>query len=129
MINDGNRTDYFLFFATRHPLGLSRMKDAMWKVDRTGGIAFSDVTDPDQAVLFEPTTDFEALRRLVEDRLTPGRLRVEELESFIVEETPFLATHYKKQVLVPMEKEGKLFCENRKRSFTYPEGTVLLYVY
>src|SRR5262249_32498822 len=36
MLNKGNRTDYFLFFATNGLIGLEKMKEAMWKVSPTG---------------------------------------------------------------------------------------------
>ena len=36
MRNEKDGIDYYLFYATNNPVGLSRMKDAMWKVDETG---------------------------------------------------------------------------------------------
>jgi three-Cys-motif partner protein len=33
MINKGNRTEYFLYFGTNSLLGLSKMKEAMWRAD------------------------------------------------------------------------------------------------
>ena len=51
MRNIKDRVDYYLFYATNSILGLSRMKDAMWKVDESGEFTFSDATDPNQAVL------------------------------------------------------------------------------
>jgi three-Cys-motif partner protein len=50
---------YDLFFATNHPLGHEKMKEAMWRVDESGGFSFSDGLDPDQIVLFtsNPGTD------------------------------------------------------------------------
>lgn len=51
MLNTKNQPIYDLVFATNHPLGIDRMKDAMWKVDPTGGERFSDATDPSQATI------------------------------------------------------------------------------
>jgi hypothetical protein len=45
MLNKGNSTDYFLFFATNSLKGLEKMKEAMWKVDDTGSFQFSDHSD------------------------------------------------------------------------------------
>ena len=51
MLNKANQPIYDLVFATNHPLGMDRMKDALWRVDSTGGARFSDATDPGQATL------------------------------------------------------------------------------
>lgn len=45
MLNMGNRTDYFLFFASNNQCGLEKMKEAMWQVDKSGTFQFSDYTD------------------------------------------------------------------------------------
>jgi hypothetical protein len=52
---------------------------------------------------------------------------VEDIEKFVLEDTAFRETHYKKQILVPLEKEDKLeiIKSSRKKSYTYPEGTIL----
>ena len=55
MKDQNNRTIYHLFFATNHPLGHKRMKEAMWKADESGLFSFSDATDPKQGILFSPT--------------------------------------------------------------------------
>lgn len=51
MLNTSSQPIYDLVFATNHPLGIDRMKDALWKVDASGGERFSDATDPGQATL------------------------------------------------------------------------------
>jgi hypothetical protein len=107
MRNQRNATDYFLYFASNNRLGLSKMKEAMWKVDPGGGYAFSDATDFGQTVLFEPEPDRRALRRLIAERFATRRATVQQVENFVVEDTPFLATHYRK-VLREMEADGSL---------------------
>jgi len=107
MRNQRNTTDYFLFFASNNRLGLSKMKEAMWKVAPGGGYSFSDATDFGQKVLFEPEPDRRALRRLIAERFATRRATVQQVENFVVEDTAFLATHYRK-VLAEMEAEGAL---------------------
>ena len=51
MLDKTNKPIYDLVFATNHAVGIDRMKDAMWKVDASGGERFSDATDPDQPTL------------------------------------------------------------------------------
>lgn len=47
MIDDTGH-DLHLVFATSSPLGLEKMKDAMWKVDPVQGVHYRDPRDPDQ---------------------------------------------------------------------------------
>jgi three-Cys-motif partner protein len=54
MLNRAQQPIYDLVFATNHPRGIDRMKDAMWKVDSNGGEQFSDATEPGQATLLDP---------------------------------------------------------------------------
>lgn len=51
---------------------------------------------------------------------------VDEIERFVIEETDYKTTHYKKRVLKALEDEGVITCvSQRKRKGTYPLGTVL----
>ena len=56
-----NKTIYDLFFITNHSSGIDAMKDAMWKVDQSGGYSFSDATNPDQEMLFTKEPDWDQL--------------------------------------------------------------------
>lgn len=53
MLNKADQPIYDLVFATNHPTGMDRMKDALWRVDASGGERFSDATDPGQATLLD----------------------------------------------------------------------------
>jgi hypothetical protein len=127
MINKGNRTDYFLFFSTNNMTGLKKMKEAMWNVDQGSGTVFSDTTDSGQMVLFDVGPHYGHLRRQIVKCFKGKVIPVEEIERFVLEDTAFRETHYKKQILALMEKEGKLAIikSSRKKSYAYPEGTVL----
>ena len=102
MVNKGNRTDYFLIFATNHQLALFAIK-------------------PDYASLSHSlTTNFA----------DSGPVDIKEIEHFTIEQTPFLATHIKKNVLVPLEKEGhiQIVSSPRKRRLSYPAGTFIRFL-
>ena len=103
MRNQKDVVDYYLFHATNHILGLKKMKEAMWKVDETGEFTFSDATDPDQLVLFEGKPRFDALRSQILARFAEHVASVGEIEEFVLAETAFRETHYKRQVLRPLE--------------------------
>ena len=68
MRNTKNMTIYDLFFATNHPAGIDAMKDAMWKIDQTGGYSFSDATNPDQETLFSKEPDWDQMFNLLAER-------------------------------------------------------------
>jgi len=123
MINDKNHTEYFLIFGTNHLRGLSAMKDAMWDVDETGGYRFSDNTDPYQTVLFETEPDFAKLKRMILNRYKGKTISGKELENFVIEQTPFKRTHYKRQILNSMENcsPPEINVENRRRKGSYPD--------
>ena len=103
MRNDKDVTDYYLFYATNSLLGLKKMKEAMWKVDRSGEFRFSDATNPLQLVLIGHEPQYDVLTSQIIDRIQGRETTVEEIEEFILSETAFRETHYKRQVLKPLE--------------------------
>lgn len=100
----------------------------MWKIDPTGSYEFSDATNRDQLTLFASKPDFGQLRRLIMARFAGSTVSVGEVERFVVVETAFRETHYKKQILAPMENEGLLHVvSERKKRLSYPAGTMLCF--
>lgn len=127
MVDEGNRTEYFLVFATNHIEGLKAMKAAMWSVDPTGAYRFSDATDPSQLTLFTPQPDYGVLKSLIVRHFQGQDAPIEEIEQFVVVETAFRETHFRRRILTPMEKNGELSIVKtaRKRGIGYPPGTVI----
>lgn len=108
MRDAGNRTEYFLAFATHHTEGLRVMKDAMWKVDQAGGVTFSDFTAPsrEQATLFEAKPNYAQLRDLMLGHFAgQQRVPIENINDFVLVETAFRETDGR-DVLRDAEKEG-----------------------
>lgn len=131
MINDRNRVGTVLVAGTRHPLGFQKMKEAMWAVDPSGSFTFSDVEAGSGVLsLFGPTgPNFEDLQGQIMRRFAGRVVSVEAVEQFVVEETKFLPTHYKRNVLVPLEKGGQIRIPEspRKRDFSHPDGTKIAF--
>src|SRR5579883_1136662 len=125
MFNRRNQTDYFLFFGTNRIEGLKKMKDAMWKVDQTGAFSFSDATDPRQTVLFDRGPDAADVRRQVLAAFAGKEVTIDQLEAFVIAETPYRETHLRSLVLKPMEKAGELRVDpsTRGKGLTYPKGS------
>lgn len=132
MINEGNRTEYFLYFGTNSAVGLSKMKEAMWKADPRSGQVFSDRTDPHQGVLFEAGSE-AGLRHLLQQQFRgKGWTAIEEVERFVLEDdsSPYSEViHLKRRTLKPMEEAAQPSIEvrrpagARRRPGEYPEGT------
>ena len=125
MRNNRDRVDYYLFYATNSILGLSRMKDAMWKVDERGEFSFSDATDPNQAVLFGNEPRFDLLERQLLAHFAGREASVEEIEEYVLVETAFRKAHYRR-VLKSLELAEPPMIEvinppPRRRRGTYPE--------
>lgn len=112
MRNRTGSTDYFLFYATNNIVGLKKMKEAMWKVDRSGEFSFSDATDPHQSILFGDTPRYEILRKQILDRFAAKEPTRGEIEYFVLANTAFRETHYKQQVLKELEVENKIVVVN-----------------
>ena len=124
MTNKINKTDYFLFFGTNNIVGLKKMKEAMWRADKSGAFQFSDATyNPSQPMLFQIEPNYDQLKEIIQTNFRTKSVSVVELENFILTQTPFRETHYKKQILVPLEKAEKIkvSCPDRKRKkWTFP---------
>lgn len=124
MRDAGGRTEYYLVYATHHLDGIKAMKAAMWAVDSTGSYRFSDTTNPAQATLFGLNPDYDELGRLMSERFRGSTVGIEAIERYVVVETPFRETHYKKQILKVLEQQNQLSVQtSRKRAYSYPLGT------
>jgi three-Cys-motif partner protein len=128
MRNERDTTDYFLFFATDNERGLRKMKEAMWRVDESGTYTFSDATDPNQSVLFASEPDRQFLTNLIVDKFSGLQTTPNAIEHFVVHDTAFRETHYKK-VLQALEEAGLIVplnpTANRRRG-TYADMNMTL---
>lgn len=108
MANKNDATDYFLFFATNSRKGIQKMKEAMWKVDESGTFRFSDATAgaAQLSLPFTAKPDFAALRRDIVKWFAGQVATVAEVEEFVLANTPFRETHYKKHALAELERNG-----------------------
>lgn len=123
------RTEYFLMFGTRHIKGLEAMKDAMWKLDPSSGVQFRGSAG-NQTFLFGPEVDTVPLEKALLDEFAERSIPVDEIEQFVIMETDYKRSHYKR-VLKKLEGEGKITCpeppfrEKKRRHGTFPQGTVV----
>lgn len=130
MINKMNKTDYFLFFGTNSLTGLKKMKEAMWRVDKSGSFQFSDATsNPNQPVLFELCPNYSQLKNALLREFKGKSVSITELENFIITQTVFRETHYKTHILEQMEKanppEVSVKCKTKRRKGDFPPQCII----
>ena len=129
MTDSRGKVIYYLFFATNHPLGHAKMKEAFWKVDPSSGFKFSDKTNPNQMVLFDldPSAD---LAMELRNRFTGQTRHSETVIQFVEDETPYTAKHAR-SALKKLEQDGAIDVKPYKRDATkrrwgtFPKGTVI----
>lgn len=123
MIGIQNKPVCSLIYGTRSLEGVKKMKDAMWAVDPGAGIRFSDLT-AGMATLFEADPDLSPLRAGIIAKFNETTVTVDEIEKYVVGDTPYKASHFKTQILRPLEESEHIeVISSRKRRFTYPAGT------
>lgn len=132
MRDKNNRIVYYLFFATQHPLGLIKMKEAFWKVDSINGYQFSDKTDPNQPVLFgEDHT--KTLAEIIEVKYYKKKIAVLEIKNFVELETPYLAKHMR-DTLKQLEDQGRLCVDpckqdgKKRKQKSFPEEAIVTFI-
>jgi three-Cys-motif partner protein len=124
-----NKVIYYLFFASNHPLGHAKMKEAFWKVDSQSGFKFSDRTDPNQPVLFgdDPSNDLALQIKKHFNGLTQLS---DTIIAYVVDETAYTESHCKK-ALAYLENKAEITVESNKtdgskrRKTTFPNGVVI----
>jgi three-Cys-motif partner protein len=101
MFDDATRLLAWLFFCTNNLRGLEEMKRAMWKVDRTGGFAFSDEHGLGQLTLLRGYAD-DQLATDMKRGLVGQTLSVAQVKEWVLVETP---AYLFKGALAMLEKQ------------------------
>lgn len=126
MIDGRGKNVYSLIFGSRHIKGLEAMKGAMWEVDPSGAFRFSDRHDG-LTSLFADQIDVGPLRSAMVERFSGEEVRVDTvLHEWVLSETIYGASHYKKLVLKELQSEGLIVpVQGQSRKGTFPDGTVV----
>ncbi len=89
MYDSKNQLLYWLFFCTGNIRGLEEMKDAMWRVDKTGAFRFSDRDDSNQQAMFlNGGYTQEWLASELSSRLIGKIMSVAAVKEFVLTQTP-----------------------------------------
>lgn len=105
----------YLIFGTGHHLGVKKMKDSLWEVDRAQGVGFRDPRDEQAETLFDiDQPQLGPLTRLLMQKLRDsGRIRVEELRDFALFETVYRPEHVIR-ALKPLVDQGLIKAEGTR---------------
>jgi three-Cys-motif partner protein len=88
MRNNNDQISYHLVFASKHPLGLEKMKEAMRYIDQTGTYSFSDAHVDQHALFSEDSESHYA--ELMWQQFNGHTVSYEDVKLFALNETPFL---------------------------------------
>jgi|GEM_PF-602653 len=115
--------NYHLVFASKHPLGLEKMKEAMRTIDKTGNYSFSDA-HADQMDLFSEC-DEEVYARRMFSEFRNMTITLEQAHEYALNETPFTNA---KSMLQRLQKLGHLAVEpnpgEKLKTGTFPDGKI-----
>lgn len=123
MIDLRGKRLYDLFYCTREPIGLDRMKRAMWDVAPSGDYRFHDRL-AGQDVLFGKR-DTAPLQRHLLDHFAGQAVDIGTLIDHVIVATPYTSSHVKKDTLAVMQRAGLISSPNQRRANTYPDGTII----
>jgi three-Cys-motif partner protein len=117
--------NYHLVFASKHPLGLTKMKEAMRKIDKSGSYSFSDA-HVDQHALFQ-ADDAQVFAEEMFGRYDGKTMSMDDLTLYALNETPFINA---KEMLAVLDTDSRIQIEchpgQTRRSGTYPEEKIRL---
>ena len=115
--------NYHLVFATKHPLGMEKMKEAMKAIDESGSNSFSDAHVEQQMLFQQDNVDIyaDAMFREYDGKIISWN----DAHLFALNETPFINP---KSMLAVLEKQGRLQVETHgnqpRKTGSFPEAKV-----
>ncbi len=133
MVNRYNQTQYYLFFATKNPLGMLAMKRAMWKAAPGGEFSYYDISNPSQARLLDGAFDEVYAGQLAEEIFNNNKGSSVPKRSLIKNDLawdPICLERHLTNALRILEKDNPpriIDVANRNRKGTYPDQCVIVF--
>lgn len=122
MRGKNNELNYYLVFATKNPLGMEKMKEAMRRISQDGSYTFSDASINQEHIIFDKS-DETVFSDELWGKFNGKTVRYSETEQFALNETPFINP---KKMLAALEKQGRIrvIAKPNRRRETFPPGTI-----
>jgi hypothetical protein len=89
----------------REPVGLDRMKQALWEVAPSGDFSFRDLF-ADQEVIFAESVNTAPLRTHLLRHFAGRAVSIQGIIDHVIVATPYASNHVKKLTLAGMQKDG-----------------------
>ena len=124
MVDDRGKQVYDLFYCTHEPIGMNRMKEAMWKLAPSGDFTFRD-RFANQEVIFADEVDTGPLRDHLLEHFRGQAETVDVIVDHVVVATPYIEPHVRRLTLKPMQEAGLISSPNQSRRGTFPKGTII----
>lgn len=123
MTSKKDLVNYHLVFASQHPKGLEKMKEAMLKIDQSGEYTFCDA-HVGQLNLFRPD-NVDIYAKKLSDALMGRTVPISEVEKFALNNSPFRNS---KAMLKLLENLGniEISCsKTNRRKGTFPDDSTI----
>lgn len=133
MVNIYDQTQYYLFFATKNPLGMLVMKRAMWKAAPGGEFSFHDLSNPNQSRLLDKEFDdifANQLASSIFQKYKGKRILKQKIVNDDLAWNPIcIDRHLTKALRILENKEPPLISHviGRTRKGTYPDGCEIMF--
>jgi three-Cys-motif partner protein len=126
MYDDRGKRLYDLFYCTREPIGLDRMKQAMWKMAPTGDFSFQD-RFAGMDIIFGDVVNTSPLRSDLRAHFAGQAVTIEAIVDYVIVATPYASNHVKRMTLAEMQKKGLISSPNQRRANSFPDGTMIVF--
>lgn len=117
---------YDLYYCTREPIGLDRMKQAMWKIAPSGDFSFRD-RFADQDVIFGTEVDTTPLQKHLLSHFAGQAVTIEAIVDHVIASTPYASNHVKRATLAVMQRAGAISSPNQRTKNSFPNGTIVVF--
>jgi three-Cys-motif partner protein len=131
MMSPKNKPLYDLFFASNNPKGYVKMKEAMWRVDESGGFTFKYGKPSDQVSLFDREY-INDVKSMMVQKYKGRKVSSEIVLKFIEEETVYLSKHMK-EALRRLEADGSIIVDelkvdgSKRKKNSFPDGVKITF--
>jgi len=133
MINKHNQTQYYLFFATKNPLGMLAMKRAMWKSAPTGDFKYSDLSNPAQPSMLEAVFEEQYSQQLANSIYQNHKGQSISKQTLVQNDLAWhpvcIERHLTKALRILENETPSLITkvEQRKKRETYPDSCIIIF--
>lgn len=115
MVNEQGRTGNYMIFCSRHLDGLDLMKRAMWSVDPTGRYRFEDRFAGHDVLVGLDMKEAEPLKDDLMRQFGGLTTTIEEIEHYVLTQTPFHIGHIRRKTLTPLQKAEMVFTDQTRK--------------